>query len=82
MLRTKRARTSPSRTAPSVAQHQVRCCEASDLPNTIAPAVAPLLVSVTAFTVVQTDSGRNYARLFLGSAVTSAATLLKVKAVR
>lgn len=58
---------------------------ANMLPNTVAPAVAPLLLSITAFTVVQTGSGRNYAMLFLGSAlfaVISAATLLKVKAVR
>lgn len=58
---------------------------ANMLPNTVAPAVAPLLLSITAFTVVQTASGRNYAMLFLGSAVfavISALTLLKVKAVR
>ena len=58
---------------------------ANMLPNTIAPAIAPLLLSVTVLTVVPTDSGRNYAVLFLGSALftlISALTLLRVKSVR
>ncbi|WP_375423728.1 MFS transporter [uncultured Friedmanniella sp.] len=58
---------------------------ANNLPNTVAPAVAPLLLSVSLFTVVENASGRNYTTLFLGSAVfalISALTLLKVRSVR
>ncbi|NAZ82253.1 MFS transporter [Kineococcus sp. R8] len=58
---------------------------ANTLPNTLAPAFAPVLLSITLFSLVSENPGQNYTMLFLGSALfafVSVVSVLKIRSVR
>ncbi|WP_375423710.1 MFS transporter [uncultured Friedmanniella sp.] len=58
---------------------------ANSLPNTLAPAFAPALLTIGFFSMAVTNNGRNYTMLFLGSAifaVISVSSVLKIRSVR